>query len=146
VGLVSGHEGHNREHQHTHRLERIDEPPGLWVGEDLKGVADVAEDVGGVSAVVDHGSTVGGDEGVIVDVDHRGVRIDLPRHLMNIRPAEETGADIEELPDPPLSEEPAARRRKARFRSAVSRPSGIIARTLSVCRRSTSKLVVPPIM
>jgi hypothetical protein len=93
-------------HQHErHRPAEVEHRPGIRVGQDRGGVAQVAVQIGG--AARGRGgqqvARVSQDERVVVDVDDPGRGSDALRHLVDVVGGGQAAADVEELGDARLS-------------------------------------------
>ena len=74
----------HRDEQRRDRLVEVDQPRHLGMTESPLRVTDVRLDDGGVLVLLQQRPPVREHDGVVVDVDHVGVRIDALRDLVHI--------------------------------------------------------------
>ena len=65
-------------------LVEVDQPLDLGAAEDAVGVAHVRLDDGGVGVLLQQRAAVRQDDGVVVDVHHPGLRVDLLGDLVDV--------------------------------------------------------------
>ncbi len=117
AGLLSvGDEMQDGYQQQPGRLAGVDQPPGDFVAEDLLWLTQVSIDDRGVVVAFQEDFAVRHDDRVDIGVDHPGPRVGVLGDLVHVPLSGNAGADIEELADADLAQEP--------YRPAEERPVG----------------------
>src|SRR5690606_13997269 len=86
--------------QQGDRLVEVDEGAQVLVGEDLLGFGHVGRDHRGGVVVGEEGAPVRQHDGVDVDVDDAGVRLELLGDLVHVVPGGHAAAHVDELAGP----------------------------------------------
>ncbi len=116
AGRIVGvrHEMQDRDEQHGDRLVPAEQGTDPRVPGDPVGVSQVVVDDGGAVHAVQHVPRVGHHHRVVVDVHHAAVRrgpsrATGPGDLVHAAHGGQSGADVEELPDPQVADQVADR-------------------------------------
>jgi hypothetical protein len=96
VGLVL-HVVHDREQQQADGPPEVDQLADNGIGQDLRGLAHVADDDVGGPLVGEQRLAVRVDDRVVVDVHDVDRRVDRVRHLADVALRGQPGTEIEEL-------------------------------------------------